>query len=265
MKKALLSGLLLTFVSVASFAQTLIGYQQKGRASYYAAKFQGRRTASGESFNNKELTAAHRTLPFNTLIKITNTSNGKEVVVRVNDRGPFTPNRILDISKAAADQIDMVRAGVATVAVEVVGVDGMVATLPTAQNTKSPAPKPLQPRTLTAQPVALTAHFATLPGRKPADDKFVAGNSYSVWGTAHKPDGFGVQVASYENLNNARDLCRQLIAKKQEAVFISVEPSRGGKLYRVLVGTFRGRRDAQQYLGQLEQIGFDGIICRHGR
>jgi rare lipoprotein A len=265
MKKALLSGLLLTFVSVASFAQTLIGYQQKGRASYYAAKFQGRRTASGESFNNQELTAAHRTLPFNTLLKITNTSNGKEVVVRVNDRGPFSPNRILDISKAAADQLDMVRAGVATVAVEVVGVDGMVATLPTAQNTNSPATKPLQARPLTAQPVALTAHFATLPGRKPADDTFVAGNSYSLWGTAKKLDGFGVQVASYENLNNAKDLCRELIAKKQEAVFIRVEPSRGGKLYRVLAGTFRGRRDAQQYLGQLEQIGFDGIICRYGR
>jgi rare lipoprotein A len=264
MKKALLSGLLLAFVSVVSFAQTLIGYQQKGRASYYATKFQGRRTASGESFNNKELTAAHRTLPFNTLLKITNTANGKEVVVRVNDRGPFSPNRILDISKAAADQLDMVRAGVATVTVEVVGVDGMVATLPTAPNTKSPVIKPLQARTLTAQPVALTAHFATLPGRKP-DDNFVADNSYSVWGTAKKPDGFGVQVASYENLNNAEDLCRKLIAKKQEAVFIRVEPSRGGKLYRVLAGTFRGRRDAQQYLSQLEQIGFEGIICRYGR
>jgi rare lipoprotein A len=265
MKKALLSGLLLTFVSVVSFAQTLIGYQQKGRASYYAAKFQGRRTASGESFSNKELTAAHRTLPFNTLLKITNTSNGKEIVVRVNDRGPFSPNKILDLSKAAADQLDMVRAGVATVTIEVIGVDGMVATLPNAQNTKSLATKPLQARTLTAQPVALTSNFATLPGRKAADDKFVAGNSYSLWGTAKNPNGFGVQVASYENLNNAKDLCRELIAKKQEAVFISVEPARGGKLYRVLAGTFRGRRDAQQYLGQLEQIGFDGIICRYGR
>ena len=265
MKKALLCGLLLTFGSVVSFAQTLIGYQQKGRASYYAAKFQGRRTASGESFNNKELTAAHRTLPFNSLLKITNTANGKEVVVRVNDRGPFSPNRILDISKAAADQLDMVRAGVATVTVEVVGVDGMVATLPTAYNAQSPVISPLQSRTLTAQPVALNANFATLPGRKPAADEHFTIGSYSLWGTAKNPDGYGVQVASYEDLNNAKDLCQKLIARKQEAVFISVEPSKGGKLYRVLAGTFRGRRDAQQYLSQLEQIGFEGIICRYTR
>jgi rare lipoprotein A len=139
MKKALLSGLLLAFVSVVSFAQTLIGYQQKGRASYYATKFQGRRTASGESFNNKELTAAHRTLPFNTLLKITNTANGKEVVVRVNDRGPFSPNRILDISKAAADQLDMVRAGVATVTVEVVGVTAWLPPCPLPQIPRAPS------------------------------------------------------------------------------------------------------------------------------
>ncbi len=266
MRKVLLSGLLLTFLPIASiYAQSLIGYQQKGRASYYATKFQGRRTANGESFSNQELTAAHRTLPFNTLLKITNTANGKEVLVRVNDRGPFTPNKIIDLSKAAADQLDMVRAGVATVTIEVVGVDGMVATVP------SPRPgiaadKPLKSRSLASQPTIVQANFASLPGHKPAnDDKFAPGSSYSVGGTAKNPDGFAVQLASYEDLNNAKVLCQELIAKKQEAVFISVEPTKAGKLYRVLVGTFRGRRDAQQYLSRLEQIGYEGIIYKHTR
>src|SRR5687768_202871 len=77
-------------------AQT--GYTQQGKASYYAAKFDGRLTANGEKFTNKELTAAHPSLAFNSIVKVTNVSNGKSVVVRINDRGPHTKARILDMS-----------------------------------------------------------------------------------------------------------------------------------------------------------------------
>jgi rare lipoprotein A len=93
---------------------------QTGNASYYADKFNGRSTANGERFNNNAFTAAHRKLPFGTQVKVTNLSNGKTVMVRVNDRGPFAGNRIIDLSKAAAQQIDMVRAGVAKVKIEYV-------------------------------------------------------------------------------------------------------------------------------------------------
>jgi rare lipoprotein A len=92
-----------------------------GEASYYAARFQGRPTASGERFDNGQLTAAHRTLPFGTKVRVTNLSNGRSVVVRVNDRGPYARGRIIDLSQAAARRIDMVRAGVARVRVEPLG------------------------------------------------------------------------------------------------------------------------------------------------
>jgi rare lipoprotein A len=92
-----------------------------GDASYYASKFQGRPTANGERFDNGKLTAAHRTLPFGTRIRVTNLYNGRSVTVRVNDRGPFVKGRVIDLSQAAARRIDMVRAGVVQVRLEPVG------------------------------------------------------------------------------------------------------------------------------------------------
>ncbi|HEY1145808.1 MAG TPA: septal ring lytic transglycosylase RlpA family protein [Allosphingosinicella sp.] len=87
----------------------------EGEASYYGHELAGNRTASGERFDPKALTAAHRTLPMGSMLRVTNTSNGKSVIVRINDRGPFTGNRIIDISLAAARQISMVGPGKAMV------------------------------------------------------------------------------------------------------------------------------------------------------
>ena len=91
-----------------------------GSASYYAAKFDGRRTASGERFDNSDMTAAHRSLPFGTRLRVTNPANGRSVVVRVNDRGPFTRGRLLDVSRAAADKLGMVARGHATVELAII-------------------------------------------------------------------------------------------------------------------------------------------------
>ena len=88
---------------------------QTGKASFYADKFNGKKTASGEKFRNSKLTAAHKTLPFGTKVKVTNLKNGKTVKVIVNDRGPFVAGRIIDLSKKAAKKIDIVNAGVGSV------------------------------------------------------------------------------------------------------------------------------------------------------
>ena len=86
-----------------------------GMASYYGRKFDGRRTASGEAFDMTELTAAHRTLPFGSKVRVTNPANGRSVVVRINDRGPFSGHRVIDISRAAAEKIGLVARGSGTV------------------------------------------------------------------------------------------------------------------------------------------------------
>jgi rare lipoprotein A len=92
----------------------------EGVASFYGNELAGNRTASGERFNPKELTAAHRTLPIGSKIRVTNKANGKSVVVRINDRGPFAKSRIIDLSHAAAQEISMVRSGTARVSLELI-------------------------------------------------------------------------------------------------------------------------------------------------
>ncbi|MBN2341507.1 MAG: septal ring lytic transglycosylase RlpA family protein [Deltaproteobacteria bacterium] len=120
-------GLLLPFlitaqlVSVSACAGSYkAGTTLTGIAAYYADKLHGRATASGELYDKTKLTAAHKTLPFGTTVKVTNVSNMKTVIVRVNDRGPFGDRkRIIDLSREAAERIDMIRQGITEVEVEI--------------------------------------------------------------------------------------------------------------------------------------------------
>ena len=104
----------------SSVSHSSFSYQETGKASYYSNKYQGRRTASGERFNQNAKTAAHKKLPFGTRVKVTNISNGKSVVVRINDRGPFIKGRIIDLSKSTFSAIANTRLGVIDVVVEVI-------------------------------------------------------------------------------------------------------------------------------------------------
>ncbi len=93
-------------------------FYQKGNASWYGPGFNGKKTASGEIFNMNKLTAAHKTLDFGTIVRVTNLNNNKRVIVKINDRGPFTKGRIIDLSKKAALAIDMINDGVVPVKIE---------------------------------------------------------------------------------------------------------------------------------------------------
>lgn len=106
---------------------------QKGKATYYSKRMTGARTSSGERLHHDSLTCAHRTFPFGTRLRVTNLQNGKEVIVRVTDRGPFAKGRIIDLSWGAAKAIDMLSAGVVMVKVEVVGDESIVPFRPTDQ------------------------------------------------------------------------------------------------------------------------------------
>ena len=90
----------------------------EGKASFYAGQFHGRKTANGETFNMAQLTAAHPSLPFGTWVRVTNLSNGKDVVVRINDRGPFVKGRIIDLSVSAAKKIGIIETGIVQVKLE---------------------------------------------------------------------------------------------------------------------------------------------------
>lgn len=114
-----IAGLTLAAFCAAQTESTRYGiFRQEGIASWYGQEFAGRPTASGEIFNPRQFTAAHPNLPFGTMLKITNKHNNRSVTVRVNDRGPFVSARIIDVSQAAAEQLDMVATGTAPVLVE---------------------------------------------------------------------------------------------------------------------------------------------------
>jgi rare lipoprotein A len=118
---------------------TSAGYAERGVASWYGPGFHGNRTANGERYDMHAMTAAHRTLPLPCYVQVTNLSNGRSVVLRVNDRGPFHDNRIIDLSRSAAEKLDVIRAG--TALVEVRAID--VGTTPAPASTAAPVPNSL--------------------------------------------------------------------------------------------------------------------------
>lgn len=97
----------------------MAGQKFKGLASYYGNEFNGRKTASGEIFDNNKMTGAHKSIPYGTLVRVTNLKNNLSVIVVINDRGPFVEGRIIDLSYTAARQIDMIRDGVTQVEIEI--------------------------------------------------------------------------------------------------------------------------------------------------
>lgn len=113
--------LMLSFACAPKFAtiERPKGWTQKGLASWYGKEFHGRRTASGDIYDMYKYTAAHGTLPFGTLVRVTNLGNGRSVVVKINDRGPFIRKRIIDLSYAAAKKIGMIEQGVVQVEIMV--------------------------------------------------------------------------------------------------------------------------------------------------
>ncbi|MDR1900398.1 MAG: septal ring lytic transglycosylase RlpA family protein, partial [Treponema sp.] len=178
-------------------------FRQEGIASWYGPEFDGRPTASGEIFNSGAFTAAHPSLPFGTVLTITNRHNNKQVTVRVNDRGPFVSARIIDLSRAAAEQLDMIATGTAPVTVE------SVAGVPAAAAPAAALPPQTTPRTAVreAAPVSQTASVPADQSR--TETVRPAAELKSAAPLTH--DGaYRLQVGSYKIARNAVDAFEKL-------------------------------------------------------
>jgi rare lipoprotein A len=123
---ALIAATLMTglMTSTDTLAASRGGSTQSGKASYYHDRFHGRKTASGVAYNKHALSAAHKTLPLGTQVRVTDARSGKSVVVKINDRGPYARGRVIDLSRAAAREIGLVNKGVANVKLEILGRSG---------------------------------------------------------------------------------------------------------------------------------------------
>lgn len=180
----------------------------EGLASYYAEPYHGRRTASGEVFDSyQEVTAAHRTLPFNTVVKVTNQSNGREVEVRINDRGPFIEGRVIDLSYKAAREIDMVRAGVAPVKLAILKEGSQRTPVPTAGVGPPPPPAPSLEALYTIQVAAFASQDAAEALKRNLEQRYrdVSVQTFSTTQTFYR-----VRVGRLPDLDSAEKLSEQL-------------------------------------------------------
>lgn len=153
-----------------------VGDKFRGNASWYGPNFHGKFTSSGERYNMWDMTAAHKTLPMNTIVKVINRRNGKSTVVRINDRGPFVSTRIIDLSKSAASKIDMIGTGTAPVTLEVLGFAGKgKSKIPTARQLKK------SPKSVALDEFALQiASFANIDGAIKTQEKYNNTDGYTT-------------------------------------------------------------------------------------
>jgi rare lipoprotein A len=204
-------------------------FMQKGTASFYADHFQGRQTANGDRYNKNELTAAHKTLSFGSKVKVTNLENQKSVIVTINDRGPFIKGRIIDLSRKAAEALDIVRAGTGKVEIEVIEGSEVVE-----ENLEQ----------LPESDEKLTVKFNN-PGL------------YLVNGEAATLQGYAVQVAAFNQVPNAIRFVYTL--EKLGITDIRLEVSED-KVIRILAGGCKNRHSAEKLLTKLKSEGYGGII-----
>lgn len=192
------------------------GYRERGIASWYGSKFHGRLTSSREPYDMYTMTAAHRSLPLPTYARVTNLNNGRSVVVRINDRGPFHPNRIIDLSYAAAGRLDMVRNGTGLVEVEALDPAASV-----------PEPTPLD-----------TAETSTATAPSPTARPLLY-----------------LQVGAFGNRDNAEKLQTRIVGRLQATVRIQEMASNPHPVYRVQIGPLADVEQADRLSTELGGLG----------
>lgn len=270
-----------------------------GYAMYYADYLHGQSTALGEIYNKYELTAAHMTHPKGTLLKVTRLDNGQSVTVRVNDRGSFGDKLIVDLSWAAAMQLDMIKEGKVMVQAEVVGNSN---TNPSASNV--PATEEPALSNYSNQPTFDNSRFTTkggntqaspqnfnyypgsttrtdnvntsprttvsgdLTARSPFADQpsnFDTYSTRSAYTTTSLTSGYGIQVGSYGVIDNAERQVKKLREEGVNNAYIKEGYNANTRLYRVVIGSFSSRESAADYLQRLRS-GYlaDGIVVNLG-
>jgi rare lipoprotein A len=255
----------LTLFLFAIFLMGQTGYVQEGKASFYADKFEGRTTASGERYSHSRSTCAHLTLPFGTLVRVTNLANNKSLVVRVNDRGPFVPNRIIDLSRSAADKLGFIQDGIADVKIEAIDGDGNTVSPPT--TTPYPAQRPKDVSRPKPQPQPEKVQEA--PKKQVQEDKrplhveMISSSEvelYDINVTRLRPGGFTIQIGSYKELANLLRIADDLKTSLKKEVKVQVATINGEKVYRLMLGDFSTRRDAEIFQPKAAQLYPDCFI-----
>lgn len=255
-KKATIWFVFVTMYVFAGFSKLYAQrvFRQRGIASYYIDRFDGRRTASGEMFDNRELVGSHKKLPFNTMVKVTNLANSRSVVVRINDRGPYAHGRIIDVSKAAARKIGLFSTGTAKVMIETMGKNSVISAV---ENPPPPQKKE-----------NAKVHPSVKNTRAYTESDYKVGKTYDGGGIEKTPRGYGIQVGYFATLASTQKYCRKVsLETNLNQVFIQVgwDNKKQRKIYRVLIGTFATKNASALTRRQIENAGFKGFLKPHFR
>jgi rare lipoprotein A len=210
---------------------------ETGTASWYGPNFDGRPTASGEIFDQEALTGAHPTLPLPSLVEVTNLSNGRKLVIRINDRGPFIDNRVIDVSRKAAEILGFETAGTAEVSVRYIGPAGEAGVQTASRQSAAPSYRP-EPARPASAPVQTRA-----PAPAPGDI-----------------GGLVVQVGAFSDIGNAE----QVFASLSRDMDVRIQPVRvkGADYFRVVVGPYVDRAAASRAKGDLARRGYGDALIR---
>ncbi|RTZ59714.1 MAG: septal ring lytic transglycosylase RlpA family lipoprotein [Gammaproteobacteria bacterium] len=222
-------------------------YRQKGIASWYGRKFHGHKTAIGERYNMYAMTAAHRTLPLPSYVRVTNRKTGQSAIVRVNDRGPFKKNRIIDLSYTAAKKLGVLATGTAPVTVELIKPGQW-----RQASKKTPAPSQTQKK----------AAIPTLsPEPAPAKKRTIDMAQTSFTGSAEPvlpESGIYVQTGVFSVWKNASGLKAKLLLKGLQPVHMRHQQMDKGVLYRVLMGPYVSEKQAREMVSKVKSSGISG-------
>ena len=228
-------------------ATSLRPYHERGVASWYGRKFHGQKTSTGEPYDMYAMTAAHPTLPLPSYARVTSVASGKSVIVRVNDRGPFLHDRIIDLSFAAAHRIGIAQNGSGEVDVQAV-LPATVAQSPLASQPPLP---------LVAEAPAIDRPLA------PPDTVAVAGSSGDAPPVASVRGGYSVQLGAFANYANAQAFLGRAQNQLSTAQ-VEAKIRQAGGLYRVYVGPYPGRDEAERIGQRITQaFGFQTMVGPH--
>lgn len=233
--------LVLSFCVSAQITET-------GLASFYDDKFQGRVTASGELFDHNKLTAAHRTFPFGTIVKVVNLENKKELEIRINDRGPFVNNRLIDVSAKAAKELGFYAKGTTKVRIEVLklGVETPANNSTLTENKTEPKTEIKTGKVIENQTPSTVADTKSTIASEALE-------YYRLESERVTPAGFAIQIASYQEAANLMKLCSELKSKMAANILVQVSENQDKKVYRVMVGPFENRAQAEEWQSKLSR------------
>ncbi len=242
--------------------QTSRGYKAKGKASWYGTKFQGKRTSSGEAYDMFAMTAAHRTLPLPTYAKVTNIDNGKSIIVKVNDRGPFHNDRLIDLSYVAAHKLGILGRGTGRVEVESVDPrdhhgkiknnkghlfnrNRLAKNTIQTENTKNIDSTQVVMPEVAVQTIQHTKPESKMTKKEPIQNETLkqALVKNSVKNTPAKGQVF-LQLGSFNQKNNAEDLAKKVGQFCKQPTKIAENNTEIGAKYRVRIGPFKNREEA---------------------